>query len=90
MARSFYNEIVLEFDAFHAALPEAIDAVFFIRDDCFQPRLQPWIPGRQEYKCEEYARWVHAELQARWPDRARHSPLLELDVFDWVAPLSMG
>jgi hypothetical protein len=86
----FYNELVFEFDAFHAALPDSIDAIFFIRDDCFQPRMQPWIPGQQEFKCEEYARWAHAELQARWPDRARHIPLVALDVFNWEAPLSMA
>ena len=37
-------------------------------------------------KCEEYARWAHAALQARWPERARHIPLVRLDPWNWNAP----
>ena len=47
--------------------------------------------GHQALKCEGYARWAHAALQARWPESARNIPLVRsMDVADWRAPFSLG
>lgn len=86
----YYNEIVIEFDAFYSSLPESIDAIFYIEGPCTDRRPQPWVPGRQQAKCEEYARWAHAELQRRWPQRARDIPLLRLNPRNWTEPFSLA
>ena len=89
----FYNELVINFDAFHAALPEAIEAIFYIDGGCNDRRPQPWVPGgtyEAARRCEDYARWAHAELQAAWPLRARNIPLVKMNVWSFESPFEWG
>ena len=85
----FYNEIVIEFESFHNALPESIDAIFYIDDGCADSRPQPWLVQQRLKKCAEYARWAHRKLQERWPVRAANIPLIKLDVHEWDTPFSL-
>lgn len=84
----YYNELVFEFAAFNRSLPESIAAVFYIAGGkCDDNRPQWWIAGSGQFaKCEAYARWAYAQLQARWPSRAVNIPLVELDIYDFSRP----
>ena len=86
---AFYNELIMDYNTFHRNLPESIDAIFYIPGECDEIRPQWWMSGHQTPKCEEYARWAHSELLARWPERARNIPLLALNNFEWHAPFSL-
>ena len=80
----------MDFDTFHSNLPESIEAIFYIHGGCTDTRPQPWMGGHQVSKCEDYARWAHSALQARWPRRAANIPLVRMDVSNFEAPFSLG
>ena len=82
----FYNELVLEYATFYGALPWSMEAMFYIRGNCDDPRPQPWIGGWEQPKCEEYARWAHGLLAQAWPAEAEQIPLLRLDVYSRTTP----
>lgn len=84
--QKFYNEIVLEFAPFSANMPRSVEAIFYIEGECDDARPQPWLGGRAQPKCEEYARWVHQTLQETWPSEGAQIPLLRLDLYDRANP----
>lgn len=82
----FYNEVILDLPAVRAALPAAIDAVFYIKDGYDLPDGRP--SGRKTLKEREAAaRRVHAQLVDAYGDAA--PPLLRLNVTDHAAPFDL-
>ena len=55
------SHTVFEYAEFDRALPESIEAIFYIAGDqhCWDTRPQDWLSHATALKCEGYARWVH-------------------------------
>ena len=81
-----YNELILDEAAYEAALPGAVDAVFYIpAGSCHSKN---W--AAQGSKCERYARAFHRRLAQRYGLPPERLPLLRLDLQNWQTPFALA
>jgi len=73
-----YNEVIVNSQSVNSALPDAIEAFFFIKDHETDRRGVP-----------DQARAAHRAFLRAYPG-ARDTPLLSFDYKNWEAPFSMA
>lgn len=77
----FYIEAMFDAAAFTRQLPHAIEAVFFLKEDCTDSLSGP--------KCEDYSRTAHATLLEHFGLTNEQLPLLQFDPWNWEAPFTL-
>lgn len=80
-----YNEVVISAAAFRAALPGAVEAIFFVGDGSSEHCVSSnrWAntrAGGRKNHCEHYARLAHADFLAAYGVTSEQVPLLRLDL----------
>ena len=74
----FYNELIFDAAAFTANLPNAIEAVFYLREDCSDAISGP--------KCEDYSRAAHRSILKHFGLTPGQVPFLRFQPWDWTTP----
>ena len=77
----FYVEMIFDAAHFVSMLPEAIEAVFYMHEDCTDSLSGP--------KCEEYARAAHANMLKHFALTADEVPLLRFDPWNLETPFQV-
>ena len=96
--RKFYVEMIFDAQAFVEALPDSIEAVFYMKVDrsrweCPQciglswPEVEPdCVDATSGPKCKDYAVRAHRAIMRRFRLNAKRLPLLQFDPFNWRRP----
>ena len=74
-----YNEVIIDATSYAAALPDSLEAIFFLAsEDC-----------HTFDKCEKFARTTYDTLLAKFPKvTSAQLPLLSLNVSNQTAPFA--
>ena len=78
----YYNELIFDAAYYTEHLPDSIEAVFYLDDDCGDSYDGP--------KCRDYGYGAHAAIASHFGLDADRLPLLKLDLWNWNAPFSVA
>ena len=76
----YYNELIFDASYYVEHLPDSIEAVFYLDDNCGDAYDGP--------KCKDYGWGAHHAIASHFGLDSKRLPLLKLDLWNWEAPFS--
>ena len=78
----FYSELIFNADHFIEHLPHAIEAFFYISENCEMGKSDVY----DGPKCGDYAKGAHANYLRHFNLSAEEVPLVHFDLWNWEMP----